>query len=85
MNLWERVIKRRLRQETYITENQFGFMSGRSTNEDWWSNIGEIKKTYTWLSSIWKRRRIGCQERYLEGFGEERNTYFLYSINQEYV
>ena len=33
MKLWERVIERRLRQETRITENQFGFMPGRSTME----------------------------------------------------
>ena len=33
MKLWERVIERRLRQETHISENQFGFMPGRSTME----------------------------------------------------
>ncbi|XP_057550535.1 uncharacterized protein LOC130828587 [Amaranthus tricolor] len=31
--LWERVIERRIRQETRIRENQFGFMPGRSTTE----------------------------------------------------
>ena len=29
--MWERVIERRIRQETVIRENQFGFMLGRST------------------------------------------------------
>ncbi|QHN83560.1 LINE-1 retrotransposable element ORF2 protein [Arachis hypogaea] len=33
MKLWERVIERRLRKETQVTENQFGFMPGRSTTE----------------------------------------------------
>jgi hypothetical protein len=33
MKLWERVIERRLRQEVTISENQFGFMPGRSTTE----------------------------------------------------
>lgn len=33
MKLWERVIERRLREEVEISENQFGFMSGRSTIE----------------------------------------------------
>ncbi|GKD87231.1 retrovirus-related pol polyprotein LINE-1 [Tanacetum coccineum] len=33
MKLWERVIERRLRRETRVTENQFGFMPGRSTTE----------------------------------------------------
>ncbi|GKB67323.1 retrovirus-related pol polyprotein LINE-1, partial [Tanacetum coccineum] len=31
MKLWERVIERRFRRETEVSENQFGFMSGRST------------------------------------------------------
>ncbi|GKA74364.1 retrovirus-related pol polyprotein LINE-1 [Tanacetum coccineum] len=33
MKLWERVIERRLRRETRVSENQFGFMPGRSTTE----------------------------------------------------
>ncbi|GJS10701.1 aminopeptidase M1 [Tanacetum coccineum] len=33
MKLWERVIERRLRRETRVTENQFRFMPGRSTTE----------------------------------------------------
>jgi hypothetical protein len=31
MKLWERIIKHHLRRVTNVTENQFGFMSGRST------------------------------------------------------
>jgi len=39
MKLWERVIERRLRKETRVTDNQFGFMPGsrlwkRSTYSD---------------------------------------------------
>ncbi|GKB80367.1 retrovirus-related pol polyprotein LINE-1, partial [Tanacetum coccineum] len=33
MKLWERVIERRLRRETSVSENQFGFMPGRSSIE----------------------------------------------------
>ena len=33
MKLWERVIEQRLRHETTILENQFGFMLGQSTME----------------------------------------------------
>ncbi|GJR38233.1 ataxia telangiectasia mutated family protein [Tanacetum coccineum] len=33
MKLWERVIERRLRRETMVFENQFGFMPGRSSVE----------------------------------------------------
>ncbi|GJY00765.1 retrovirus-related pol polyprotein LINE-1 [Tanacetum coccineum] len=33
MKLWERVIERRLRRETRVLENQFGFMPERSTTE----------------------------------------------------
>ena len=31
--MWERVVDGRLRNETLISKNQFGFMSGRSTTE----------------------------------------------------
>jgi hypothetical protein len=34
MKLWKRIIEHRLRRVTNITENQFGFMSGRSTMEE---------------------------------------------------
>ena len=33
MKLWERVIEHRLRRGTSVTQNQFGFMPGRSTME----------------------------------------------------
>jgi hypothetical protein len=33
MNLWERIIKHRLRGVTNVTENQFGFILGRLTME----------------------------------------------------
>jgi len=33
MKLWERVIERRLWKDVSISENQFGFMSGKSTME----------------------------------------------------
>ena len=33
MKLWERVIEHRLRLETQVSDNQFGFMPGRSTME----------------------------------------------------
>jgi hypothetical protein len=33
MKLWERVIEHRLRTATSVTQNQFGFMPGRSTME----------------------------------------------------
>ena len=33
MKLWKRVIEHRLRKETHISENQFGFMPGRSTKD----------------------------------------------------
>ena len=33
MKLWERVIEHKLRQNVTISENQFGFMPGRSTTE----------------------------------------------------
>ncbi|GKD69869.1 retrovirus-related pol polyprotein LINE-1 [Tanacetum coccineum] len=34
MKLWERVIERRLRRETSVSENQFGFMLKQSSVEE---------------------------------------------------
>ena len=34
MKLWERIREQRLRHETTISENQFGFMLGRSNGSD---------------------------------------------------
>lgn len=33
MRIWERIVERRLREETSIGEEQFGFMPGRSTTD----------------------------------------------------
>ena len=33
MKLWKRIIEQRLRKETDVSENQFGFMPGKSTME----------------------------------------------------
>ena len=33
MKAWEKVIERRLREESEISQNQFGFMPGRSTTD----------------------------------------------------
>ena len=33
MKLWERIIETRIRRETRVTVNQFGFMTGRSTTK----------------------------------------------------
>src|SRR5215470_4611566 len=44
MKLWERVIEHRLRRETHVSENQFGFMPGRSTMEAIYLIRGLIEK-----------------------------------------
>ena len=47
--LWERVIEHRLRQNIKISENQFGFMSGRLTTEA--IHLLQL------LERFWERRR----------------------------
>jgi hypothetical protein len=51
MKLREQVIGRKLRKETRVSDNQFDFMSGRSTMKAiyllrhmWWNDIGSIKR-----------------------------------------
>ena len=50
MKLWERVIEHRLRRVTSVTQNQFGFMPGRSTMEAIFPNT-----TIGGLSSMTKK------------------------------
>ena len=44
MKLWEKVIEHRLRAETSISKNQFGFMPSRSTTEAIYILRGLMKK-----------------------------------------
>jgi hypothetical protein len=46
MKLWERIIKHRLRGVTNVTENQFRFMSGRSTMEAIFLNKATFGEMY---------------------------------------
>jgi len=55
MKLWERVIEGRLRKEVSISDNQFGFILGRSTTEaihliKRLMEIGIGKRIFTWCS-----------------------------------
>lgn len=52
MKIWERVIDRRIRQETKIGEEQFGFMPGRGKTDALFAlrllmkNIENCKRNY---------------------------------------
>ena len=54
MKIWERIIDRRLREETTIGDEQFGFMPGRGTTNaifavrQLWRNIGKNRKKCIW-------------------------------------
>ena len=41
MKIWERIIDRRLREETNIGEGQFGFMLGRGTTDAIYGEAGD--------------------------------------------
>ena len=68
MKLWERVIERRIRQETVIRENQFGFMPGKSTTEAihifrrLMEKYRERIKICIWCSSTQRKRMIAYHE-----------------------
>ena len=60
MKLEEKVIENRLREETRMVENQFDFMSKRSTTEViyLWQSLTQRyrnKETYIWFLLTWKR------------------------------
>ena len=55
IKLWERVIEHRLRKETYISEDQFGFMSRRLTTDVIyfvWSLMGKYQSKQTNLHMV---------------------------------
>src|SRR6185295_9331675 len=68
MKLWERVIEHRLRRVTSVTQNQFGFMPGRSTMEaiflirQLMERYREQKKTCTWSSLTLRRHMTKYRE-----------------------
>jgi len=49
MRLWEMVIERRLIKDTWVIDNQFGFMSERSTKEVINSLCRVIKRHIRWI------------------------------------
>ena len=54
MKIWEKIIEKRIRSETAISGNQFGFMPGKSTMEPLFcvrqlvEKYREKKKSYVW-------------------------------------
>ena len=54
MKIWEMIIDRRLREETTIGDEQFGFMPGRGTTDaifacgNLWRNIAKNRKECIW-------------------------------------
>ena len=47
MKLWERVVDRRIRSELTFSEQQYGFMPGKSTTDAWFvfeSVDGEVQR-----------------------------------------
>ena len=56
MKLWERIIEKRLREETTVGEEQFGFMPGKGTTDFHFcteaingKNIESKRKGYMWF------------------------------------
>ena len=63
MKAWEKVIGRKLRKETTIGEEQFGFMPGKGMADAFFAARQMIEKhrgrrNYTWCSSTWRRPMI---------------------------
>jgi hypothetical protein len=52
MKLWERVVDKRIRQETDISENQFGFMPGRSTTDAIFALRTLVEKYREWRRDL---------------------------------
>ncbi|KAF1872054.1 hypothetical protein Lal_00012275 [Lupinus albus] len=59
MKSWESIIEQGLRQGSYITENQFDFISGRSTMEAIYLHMKRCLEKGT-LKSYRKERCLSC-------------------------
>ena len=62
MKIWERIIDGRLREETTIGDEQFGFMPGRGTTDDIFAVRQRMEKHREKQKGLhtWKRRTIEC-------------------------
>ncbi|XP_063545710.1 uncharacterized protein LOC134753703 [Cydia strobilella] len=74
MKIWEKVLARRMREESEVTQNQFGFMPGRGATELFAlrqlcdaKNTDLRKRTCTWCSWTWKRHTIESPVRFCGG------------------
>ncbi|XP_047984785.1 uncharacterized protein LOC125225222 [Leguminivora glycinivorella] len=73
MKIWEIVVARRIREESEVTQNQFGFMPGRGTTDAIFAlrqlceKYRKAKRTCTWCSWIWKRHTIEFRVRFCGG------------------
>ncbi|XP_028038703.1 uncharacterized protein LOC114249368 [Bombyx mandarina] len=73
MKVLEKVIEKRLRDESEITQNQFGFMPGRGTTDaifalrQVWENIATCTGICIWCSLIWKKRTTEYLEQFCGG------------------
>ena len=71
MKIWERIIDSRLRPETSVGEEQFGFMPGRGTTDympylqlgRWYRNTGKCRRNCTWCLLTLRRRMTGYHGR----------------------
>ena len=73
MKIWERIIDRRLREETSIGEEQFGFMPCRGITGAIFGvrqvveNTGRCRRNYTWCLSTLRRHMTGYHGRRFGG------------------
>ena len=87
MKVWERVVEMRVRKVVSISENQFGFMPGRSTTEAIHlvrrlvEKIGKERRTFIWCSLISRRPMTRFQRMSYGGVRGERCPNGIYERN----
>ena len=69
MELWVRVVERRLRSELTFSEQQYGFMPGKSTTDALFAlrvlveRYRESRRSYIVCLWTWRKRMTRCQEK----------------------
>ena len=60
MKLWERIVEKRLRSDLKFSNQQYGFMPGKSTTD---ASTEKVRRSYIVCLWTWRKLTTRCQEK----------------------